>query len=151
MLNNTAQQLIDAGGSLFGSHAFGVETSESDIDIFIYVEDIPDNVYNELLNVKQFPIENYFNYYPSNEATYFKYKNTDIIVFDEKSDFEYAKSCVEKLKRIPKEYLAIKNIRVDLFQYELAKKWITKRYEIAKQTHISEVGTDFGDIPFYYN
>lgn len=109
--------LNNCNGILIGSRAFDVHNTFSDYDIAIKFSNLPNNYRNKnRLNIKR-----YFTHLPLGNSFLVRTGKLDLIVFHENADFNIIKEAVNRVKRIPKEYLADRHIRVALFEYELDK------------------------------
>jgi len=107
-------ELLGCGGILIGSRGLGVETEDSDWDIAILREDLPERMRNNGV-----PTEKYFNLLPLGNSSLIRYWRVDILIYDDIEDL-YALVCaLDHTKQVPKQFLKHKHIRIAIFEQAL--------------------------------
>ena len=121
-------QLVEAGGFLIGSKALRVATPDSDYDVAIYLDDLPQEERSLIdANPLDYDMQKYFNHYPPMGNSYLirEYNNIDILVFDNKDNINDVRNTINELIRFPTCYLRYKSMRITLFEIGLESRgWL---------------------------
>ena len=101
---------------MIGSRAFGVNKDNSDYDIVMMFDDVPQE-FTKDLDTGDYSLERYFNLIPPHKAYFLDRRtNLNLIILTANGDMLIIKEVMAELQQMPSYYLTNKQDRINLFE-----------------------------------
>lgn len=116
--------LNDCGGCLLGSRGLGVEHENSDWDVAVLDRNLSSEFSDSSTKSN---ISNYYKVLPLGNSYLIRLYKLDILVFEDKKDFNGIVKATREVKKLPRYLLLEKDLRIQIFEAALKNQGFVEK------------------------